>query len=324
MTERINKKGGRHYKRPSDAETPAVAALIPMVRNLLVLAFPPKGADSPSVTTILGALAKPALVGWAAREERKKVAYIASQLYAKLGQIAAEPMDPAKFYEMLVEEAGKPANREILATAAQVGTEVHKRIEWELKGELGQKRAEQAPLLTSKHAQNSWDRWQEWRKAVKLKVLRTEGRIFSTLFSYGGTFDVLAEVTRTAELPGGAVPVTETVVIDFKTGKSVYAESFLQNIGYRMALLEEGVKTQGGIIVRLPKYEEDPAFDAVDVPNDPTLGPTFIALTIVHRWVAAEKDKYFEDKRAKEKADAESKLPETTGGDGEHTGDDKA
>jgi len=78
------------------------------------------------------------------------------------------------------------------------------------------------------------------------------------------------------------------VVIDFKTGKAIYAESFLQNIAYRMALQEQGTGTKGGIIVRLPKSAEDPEFDAKVVPNDADLAPTFLALLVVYKWWVKE------------------------------------
>ena len=106
--------------------------------------------------------------------------------------------------------------------------------------------------------------------------------------------DLLAEVTMVV----GGQTVIMKVVIDFKTGKHIYSEAFLQNVAYRMALQEEGINTDGGVIVRLPKYESDPEFDAKPVPDDPSLKTTFLALVVVYKWWERDREEY---KKAKEK-----------------------
>lgn len=281
MTERIRKSGGRYYKRP-ERRVPALD-LMPEASKVLSALFPPPN-DSPSVTTILNSLAKPALIGWAAKEERKMIAFLAGNLYEKLHQITNEPISKDKFIELLLEEAGKPANRQLLEKAANVGTEVHGRIEWEFRKELGLTHSPEPPKLTSAQAVRAFKRWVEWRTQVKLRPIMIEHRLFSQLFGFGGTLDLLAEI----EIDGKKL----TVVIDFKTGKAVYEESYLQNIAYRMALKEEGIDSDGGMIVRLPKYEDDPEFDAVSVPDDPNHATVFLALAIVYRWwVRGQEDK---------------------------------
>jgi hypothetical protein len=254
--------------------------------------FAAEGND-PSVTTILSALAKPALIGWAAREERKMVANLAGNLYGRLFDLIEGRVEPQKFTEMLTEELGKGAHRQLVEHAALVGSNVHKRIEWELKGEVGKERTPEAPVLISAQAVRSFEKWQDWRKSVNLKVIAIEKMLHSSLFGFGGTLDLLAEVDGTEAGPDPhdvgnpslvLLPIKRIVVIDFKTGKSVYAEAFLQNTAYRLALKEEGIETTGGIIVRLPKVEEDPEFDAVPVPDDPSLAPTFLALRVVYAW----------------------------------------
>jgi hypothetical protein len=276
LTERIVKNGGRYYKKP-DREKPPMLALMPASLKVLSTLFETNG-DGPSVTTVLGTLAKPALIGWAAKEERKYVGAVAGELYKRLFTVVAEPVTPDKFTEMLNEELGKLANRQLLEQAASVGTQVHNRIEWNLKGELGLERAVAEPALTTDQAKRAFKRWEEWRITVKLKPIAMEKRIYSMLFGYGGTLDLLAEV----ELDGKVM----LVVIDWKTGKAVYAEAYLQNVAYRMAIKEEGIDAPVGFIIRLPKYETDPEFDAVRVPDDQTsvLETTFLALLVVYKW----------------------------------------
>lgn len=286
MTERIKRSGGRYYKRP-ERRVPALD-LMPEAMKVLQALFPPPD-DSPSVTTILNSLAKPALIGWAAKEERNMISFLAANLYEKLHKITVEPVSKEKFIELLLEEAGKPANRQLLEKAANVGTEVHARIEWEFRGELGKTRSPEPPALTSAQAERAFQRWQEWRAKVKLRPIMIEHRLFSQLYGFGGTLDLLAEI----ETEDGRKFI---VVIDFKTGKAVYEEAFLQNIAYRMALKEEGIDSNGGIIVRLPKYKDDPEFDAVVVPNDPNHATVFLALAIVYRWWVRGQDEKKKEK----------------------------
>lgn len=300
--ERVEKKGKRTYK--SKRPTPPIARLIPTAVKTFQAIFNP-GGDDPSVTTILQALAKPALMTWAAREERKMVAAIAARLYQRLPEISAEPVSPEKFFDLLMDEAGKPANRRLVERAAFVGSQVHARIEWEFKGELGYPRdANNPPPLSTVQAENSFKRWTEWRQQVKLRPLKMEYRLHSVMFGYGGTLDLLAEMDETVPVLSDEKPKRRVIVLDFKTGKHIYSEAYLQNIAYRMALAEEGIHTDGGMIVRLPKFEDDPEFDAQPVPDDPELAPVFLALGIVYRWWAKDHDRKGKDKS----------KPTTTGG----------
>lgn len=277
-TQRVTKKGGaRHYKKPPRTPHPDSSRMMKQALDVLAEAvFPASQKDAPSVTTILGALAKPALIGWAAKQERLMVAAYAGHLYQQLTQVLEEPLSPEKFKEVLEGDLGKGAHRQILEEAASIGTEVHNRIEWEFKGELGKDRPVEPPPLTTPEAKHSYGLWVEWRKSVQLRVVATEKAIFSFIFGFGGTLDTLAYVT----LEG----VEYLVVIDYKTGKAIYPESWLQNIAYRMALREEGLDATRGIIVRLPKYRNDPEFEAQVVPSDPLLEPTWIALRLVYGW----------------------------------------
>ena len=277
MTERVVKKGGRYYKKPQKENSP-ILSLVPSGLDVLKKVFHQPNGDEPSVTTILSALAKPALIGWAAKEERKMISALAADIYQRLYQITDEPIPPTTFIDMLNDEAGKGAHRKLILKAAEVGTEVHKRIEWEFKRELKIERDETTPTLSTPEAENAFQRWTEWRQQVKLKVIAIEKRIFSTLFGYGGTLDLLAEVNG------------KLSILDFKTGKAIYREAFLQNVAYKMAAMEEGIQLETGWIVRLPKYPNDPDFEAVEVPNDPELATTFLALAVVYRWWVKDKE----------------------------------
>lgn len=300
QVERVEKKGKRTYK--TSRPRPPIVDLVPLLVETLKSMVGNPLSESPSVTTILGALNKPALIGWAANEERKMVAAFAGHLYSNLYDTIEGKVSPEDFSRMLQEQLGKKAHLKLLEKASNVGTEVHKRIEWEFKGELGLERTEESPVLTSEQATRSFKRWTEWRTQVQLKPLLIEHGLYSALFGFGGTLDLLAEIQvpkypkLPTEHPNAGDTEPRVVVIDFKTGKSVYGEAFLQNIAYRMALKEEGIDSQGGIIVRLPKYADDPEFDAVQVPDDPFLAPVFIALIVVYKWWEKEHSRKTVDK----------------------------
>lgn len=279
--ERVQKKGGRYYRRKAPKEP--VIKLSPLVVPLLSAVFE-SNSESPSVTTILSALPKPALVNWAALEERKMITALAGEIYEQLQATAL--VDKKTFMELVLDQAGKGAHKKLLRKAADIGSEVHARIEWEFKGELGKERESEAPSLNSPQAKRSFTRFQEWREQVKLELVDTEKYLFSSLYGWGGTLDTIGKVND------------RLAILDFKTGKHVYEEYFLQIIAYKLALMEEGIEALDGYIVRLPKYEDDPEFEVVQVPDDPDLATTFLALKVVHKWIAKNNEAYKKKKKA--------------------------
>ena len=94
--------------------------------------------------------------------------------------------------------------------------------------------------------------WEDWRRSVKLKPIAVEQVIYNEKHGYAGTLDLLADVDGVL------------TVVDWKTGKAVYPEAHLQNEAYRQAIREMGHgDPRPGLIVRLPKVETDPQFEAV-------------------------------------------------------------
>ena len=238
------------------------------------------GLKLPSVTTILGVIAKPALIPWAAAQERTAVIAAVKRAYedtAELGEMPPIEM----FMELAAAELEKEkAYRNTLRRAAKIGTQVHERIEWEFRGELGRKRAAAPPALDSKEAERSFARATEWRKATNLKVLDTERMVASLHGQYAGTLDALVEVD-------GRVGV-----LDFKTGKRVYSEAFLQvGCAYRLALAEEGIKTETSWVVLLPKNEEEEPFQIVETPPIAELIAPWQAAVSLYRWQREQKRK---------------------------------
>ena len=119
--------------------------------------------------------------------------------------------------------------------------------------------------------------WEDWARSVKLEPLFIEQVVFSRRHGYAGTLDLLARVNG------------ELAVIDFKTSKAIYGESFLQNAAYQTAIAEMGHATPAaGYIVRVPKTQTDPAFEARRIPARTELFPPFLSALALWRWQFAQ------------------------------------
>lgn len=224
----------------------------------------------PSVTTVLQALAKPALVNWAAKVERERVMDLASTLYADLA--TCPPMSRAAFYTTLQSRLGdEKAGQKLLAKAGEIGSEAHQMIEWRTRTLMGQ--AVGAPPAITDKAQWAVMAWEDWWRTHDVQPIHVEQVVFSDTHRYAGTVDLVARVDG---LP---------MLIDYKTGKAVYAEAHLQNAAYQHALLEMGHEDcAGGLVVRLPKVETDPEFEVVPVEGREEMFQVFVHLLQVWRW----------------------------------------
>ena len=235
------------------------------------------GWEGPSVTTVLNVIAKPALIPWAARHEREYVTSVAGTVYEQLGETFASAIPAEDFRQELSQALNDPAHKQILKKAGNIGTEVHNLADWFIAGELEKKRNIVPPKLTTPEARRSFSRWRDWRQSVNLTPNNSEEQVVSLLHNYAGTLDLYAEVDG------------KKCVVDYKTGKRVYEESFLQNCAYRLALHERGYKTEGGWIIRLPKEATDEPFEAIQVPPIDTLIQPWMSALMLFRWVDGNK-----------------------------------
>ena len=224
-----------------------------------------EGHRLPSVTTILDVIAKPALGPWYAKEERR---YFETAMLEVLSRPGAR--DP-EFVLAAVAEAVtgvKAADRE-KQKAAAIGTAVHAGIEWELRRHLGED-AGVAPRLPEAAA---WavESWKDWARSVTLEPVAIERTVYCLECGYAGTLDLYARVK--------GIPT----VLDWKSGKAIYPEAFLQNLAYRHAATRAGLPSTQGLIVRLPKHLDDPAWEVMPVPAVLTLDD-FLAALRLWRW----------------------------------------
>jgi hypothetical protein len=225
----------------------------------------------PSVTTVLQANSKPALVWWAASKERDLVMQAAADLYATCAK-AGQTQLPRSWYLTALAEAIGPtkAHQKELEQAGDIGSQTHRLIEYTLRRAIGADAG--AEPLVSKEALIAFRAWQEWAVSVRLKPLLIEHIVVSTRYQFAGTVDLLARVNGV---------MTE---VSIKTGKSVYPEARLQSAAYRYALAEMGYPAVDGIVVRLPKTAADPSMEVVRVESVDELLPVFLSLQDVWQW----------------------------------------
>lgn len=167
---------------------------------------PETGEKAPGVTSILGQLPKPFLVAWAA----KMAASYAVDNAASVLDIASRDHDAAV-------DLIKGASKRHTATAANVGTEVHDFLEARLLGNptapLSARAAEYVPAI------DAW--FLEWKPEPVLTEASVWGHCSEGV--YAGSFDGVIKVAG------------ETLLIDWKAGKSVYADASIQLACYRYA-----------------------------------------------------------------------------------------
>ena len=228
------------------------------------------GEAFPSVTHILGVIGKPALIHWAANQERDLVTEAAADLYLDL--LKTQPMSRPVYVQTLGGRLGVVrAHKRTLEKAGAIGQQVHALIEWTLRRQLNQEIGPEPKV--EEPARWAFLRFQQWAQSVDLQPRLIEQTVWSRTHRYAGTMDLLADVNGVLTL------------VDFKTGKAVYPEAYLQNVAYQVALTEMGhAIPSAGLIVRLPKVRTDPDFELAPVPPVETLLPVFLAVRQVWQW----------------------------------------
>jgi hypothetical protein len=223
------------------------------------------GCQLPSVTTILDVIAKPALGPWYAKQERR---YFETAMLEVLSKPGAR--DPEYVLAAVAEAVSgiRAADRE-KQKAAAIGTAVHAGIEWQLRSMLAQD-AGPEPTLPDP-AVWALESWKDWAKSVDLEPITIERTVYCDDCGYAGTMDLYARVKGVL------------TVLDWKSGKAIYPEAFLQNIAYRHAAARLGMPSVQGLIVRLPKLVDDPAWEVMPVPATLTL-EDFRAALRLWRW----------------------------------------
>jgi hypothetical protein len=110
--------------------------------------------------------------------------------------------------------------------------------------------------------------WKDWAKSVALEPLALERVVYCEDCGYAGTMDLYAGVK--------GIPT----ILDWKTGRAIYPEALLQNVAYRHAAARLGMPADQGMVVRLPKRLDDPAWEAMAFPPTITVDEFLAALRL--------------------------------------------
>ncbi|MBP5720393.1 MAG: PD-(D/E)XK nuclease family protein [Bacteroidales bacterium] len=121
--------------------------------------------------------------------------------------------------------------------AAKTGTLAHAMIQAYLQGmEIDR---DQFSKIQIDLAENSMLSFLEWKKQHVLEDLYCEMPMVSETMKYGGTIDCYCKMDG------------KPVLLDFKTGKAIYEEYFVQLAAYAMLLREAGLPVEECRILRI-------------------------------------------------------------------------
>lgn len=262
---------------------PAAAKIKRISRERAGRFYETPAGEFPSVTNILGVIGKPALLNWMAAREREYVSEAAADLWE---DAPANPkMTRLAFLASLKTRlSAVKAGDKLKEEAAEIGTQVHALVEWNLRKQLGQLPGPE-PRITPA-ASLAFAEFEKWRALVNLEPVFIEQTVFSEVFGYAGSLDLAGYITvpNDRERVKAAFRCPSDLALeafyqqhkgervfftgDIKTGKSVYMEARLQIAAYAQALQEMGhQRSELGVVIRLPKVETDPGFEVVPVLN---------------------------------------------------------
>lgn len=230
------------------------------------------GQKFPSVTTILNSWPKPWLGRWAA----KVVAEAAVDMHR------AGSMDDGATKDDLV-KALKGAPWDVRDGAAETGTAVHRAIELAI---LHEDQAGYQPDagLVEEGARHRWREFQRFTRDHAPVWEQSEATVYNRRERYAGTLDAIAVI-------GG-----RRLLIDIKTGKSVYSEFPLQLAAYARGEFV-GVKgagggfgdmehempvVDGGAVLHLPAKGP---YRLVEVDISPRVFQAFLVVRDLHEWI---------------------------------------
>lgn len=185
-------------------------------------------------TTILGVVAKPFLIPWAAKMTTEYIRENAGKF---------DLTDPKQFEQLLLE--AKLAHTKSKEKAGDYGTEMHAEIEKWIKSCIKNKKYKAKSKNPA--VKKGLEDFLVWTTKNDVRFLESEKKIYSKKYWLGGTLDIMAKLGK------------KTWIIDVKTAKSgLYAENFWQMAGYELMLKESTKykKIDGYILLNLKENGE--------------------------------------------------------------------
>jgi hypothetical protein len=214
----------------------------------------------PAVTTILNRLAKPALIQWAADQAVEHIIRECPRIDENVDQ-----GEYRVFSDQL--EAARKAHAKTRDAAGDVGTALHEYARARLAGE------KVALPDADEPTQKVVAAFEEWRAGHEIIPLGLERRVYSLKHNFAGTCDFFGTIDG------------RLCVLDFKTGKAIYDEFWLQTAGYACALAEEHphLRPMARWIVRLDKRSGE--FEAVVKPPSAVFTDAWVRLVELDRFM---------------------------------------
>ena len=178
------------------------------------------------VTTVLGIIAKPALIQWSANEAVK---YIETN-FPKFEEVIRNP----SCLTTLFAEA-KYAHKKRKEKAGDWGTILHKVIEEWIKDGKEPKLENEQKIV--------FDKFRKWAEDNKIRFLESEKHVWSKELWIGGIADMVIEMDG------------KKYIADIKTSSGIYDEHFFQMGAYNLCLEEMGLHKdiEGYIVINLKK-----------------------------------------------------------------------
>lgn len=192
------------------------------------------------VTTVLGVINKPALVGWAAKMVTEHIKETCPEEF--------HPVEGVRYTVTLVElERAKSAHTRKKDFSATIGTDIHAECETLVNEAI----AQGGKIVRPFHTEPMVQKFIDWAMREDIKFLASEKQLYSKTLWVAGTCDLLFEKDG------------KRYVGDIKTTSGIYDRTpFFQCAGYEIMLEEGGeVPFDGGrCIIRLGK---DGSFEVV-------------------------------------------------------------
>lgn len=186
------------------------------------------GEIIPGSTSVLGILAKPALIFWSANMASD---YFKSQITPG---VALDEMQIDAIWQQ-----AKKAHTQKKNDSATLGSFVHKFIEQYIKGE-------NPAIPTNTEIKGAVERFFSWVKEHDVKFLSSEQAVFSKQYKYAGTADFMCKIDGKLWLG------------DVKTSSGIFDEYWAQTASYLEARTEEfNEGYEGVVIVRVGKTDGD-------------------------------------------------------------------
>ena len=187
------------------------------------------GEVIPSATQILGIIAKPGLIYWAALEGSKYFKKSVAEVNVFKEESVYNPV--YTFGDKSIDDVAKGisnAHSKAANDAAGIGSTVHNFIEKCVKFNVDENEAPFAgkwpTMPENEQAQKSISAFFDWHKSNNVKWISSEEKVMHPQLKYAGTVDAIAEVND------------EFCVIDFKTSSKVYPEHHMQCAAYAKAV----------------------------------------------------------------------------------------